>query len=971
MTARAHAAFTHVRSHPVPALKLDVQEYRHLRTGAEHIHIHSDNPENVFLVALRTVPHDSTGVAHILEHTALCGSEKYPVRDPFFMMIRRSLNTFMNAFTSSDWTAYPFASQNRKDFNNLLDVYLDAVFFARLDALDFAQEGHRLEFAEGENPASELVYKGVVYNEMKGAMSSVNSTLWHTLSKYLFPTTTYHHNSGGDPECILDLTHEQLLDFYRTHYHPSNAIFMTFGDIPAHEHQRKFEDQVLTRFEPLAEVIAVPREKRYLAPVRVEEAYALDEPDTAEKTHVVLGWLLGQTTDLMANMEAHLLNSVLLDNSASPLLQALETSDLGTAPSPLCGLDDSHLELLFVCGLEGSEPEHAAAVEELVLATLQTVAEQGVPADQVEAALHQLELKQREIGGDGYPYGLQLILTSLASATHRGDPAALLDLDPVLAELRTRIKDPDYIKRLARQLLRDNLHRVRLTLRPDTEISARREAVEKQQLAAIRASLDTTQEQALVERARALAARQARSDDESILPKVELADVPSEMAYVPATHRIATPLPLTSYGAGTNGLVYQQLILELPQLDEAQTDLLPIYASCIPELGVGTRDYLATQRWQAAVSGGVNAFASVRGLPGDAQALRGHLVLSTKGLAVNQEELTRLLDTTLNQVRCDELPRIRDLIAQMRARMEASVTGNGHGLAMAAAAARFSNGALLNHRWGGLDGIRAIKALDAALNDPEKLADLGRQLAELHALVRAAPRQCLLVAEPEHLSEFEARFLAHLAPAPGTAHTGFSRPALCEPSNQLWTTSTQVNFCARAYPTVPMEHPDAAPLSVLGGFLRNGFLHTAIREKGGAYGGGASQDSTIAAFRFYSYRDPRLADTLADFDRALVWLATERHEPQRVEEAILGVIGGIDKPGSPAGEAKQTFHAELHGRDRACRERFRNRVLQVGLGDLQRVAAAYLRPERASTAVITAPDRAGQLAALNLSLMAL
>jgi Zn-dependent M16 (insulinase) family peptidase len=286
---------------------------------------------------------------------------------------------------------------------------------------------------------------------------------------------------------------------------------------------------------------------------------------------------------------------------------------------------------------------------------------------------------------------------------------------------------------------------------------------------------------------------------------------------------------------------------------------------------------------------------------------------------------------------------------------------------MAAAAARFSNGALLNHRWGGLDGIRAIKALDAALNDKEKLADLGRRLAELHALVRAAPRQCLLVAEPEHLGEFEARFLAHLSPAPGTAHTGFSRPALCEPSNQLWTTSTQVNFCARAYPTVPMEHADSAPLSVLGGFLRNGFLHTAIREKGGAYGGGASQDSTIGAFRFYSYRDPRLADTLADFDRALAWLATERHEPQRVEEAILGVIGGIDKPGSPAGEAKQTFHAELHGRDRTRRERFRNRVLQVGLADLQRVAATYLRPERASTAVITAPDRAEQLAALNLN----
>jgi len=183
-----------------------IEEYRHIETGAQHIHLCAENVENVFLVALRTVPKDSKGVAHILEHTALCGSEKYPVRDPFFMMIRRSLNTFMNAFTSSDWTAYPFASQNKKDFNNLLEVYLDAVFFSRLDELDFAQEGHRVEFEEKDNPESPLVYKGVVFNEMKGAMSSVTSTLWQTLCKYLYPSTTYHYNSGGEPECIPDLS---------------------------------------------------------------------------------------------------------------------------------------------------------------------------------------------------------------------------------------------------------------------------------------------------------------------------------------------------------------------------------------------------------------------------------------------------------------------------------------------------------------------------------------------------------------------------------------------------------------------------------------------------------------------------------------------------------------------------------------------------------------------------------------------
>ena len=201
-----HPAFQLKRRETIDSLNITVEEYQHIKTGAAHYHLQADNTENVFLVGFRTMPKDSTGVAHILEHTVLCGSERYPVRDPFFMMIRRSLNTFMNAFTSSDWTAYPFASQNRKDYFNLLDVYLDAVFFSRLNPLDFMQEGHRLEFETPGDTSSNLVYKGVVYNEMIGSMASPVSTLWQTLTKHLFPTTTYHYNSGGDPEHIPDLT---------------------------------------------------------------------------------------------------------------------------------------------------------------------------------------------------------------------------------------------------------------------------------------------------------------------------------------------------------------------------------------------------------------------------------------------------------------------------------------------------------------------------------------------------------------------------------------------------------------------------------------------------------------------------------------------------------------------------------------------------------------------------------------------
>ncbi len=951
----AYSTFEHLRSENIASLGLDIEEYRHRKTGAIHYHLASDNPENVFLVALRTVPDDSTGVAHILEHTALCGSEKYPVRDPFFMMIRRSLNTFMNAFTSSDWTAYPFASQNRKDFDNLLQVYLDAVFFSRLDPLDFAQEGHRLEFATPDDPDSELQFKGVVFNEMKGAMSSVPSQLWQSLCKYLFPTTTYHHNSGGDPECIPDLSYEQLCAFYRSHYHPSNAIFMTFGDIPAADHQQKFETLALSRFEALDEQIAVPDEKRYHAPLRVQEYYPLTDSESLDnKTHVVMGWLLGKTTDLQALLEAQLLSSVLMDNSASPLLQVLETTKLGSAPSPLCGLEDSLRELVFACGLEGSEAGSSAEVEQLILDTLQQVATDGVPQEQVEAVLHQLELHQREIGGDSYPYGLQLILSALGSATHRGDAIAVLNLDPVIEQLRENIRDPEYIKGLARRLLLDNPHRVTLVMAPDAQMADRRDAAEAARLAAIKAALSDADKSRIVTQAAALAERQQLQEDESILPKVGRDDVPAEIPEIPSHRAAEAALATTCYGRGTNGLVYQQLLLQLPQLPSEAMALMPFYSNMLTELGVGERDYLATQAWQASVCGSISAYSTLRATVDDEQDTRGYLVLSSKALLRNHQQQSELMRATLESVRFDEHQRIAELIAQQRARRESAVTNSGHMLAMNAACSGMNPAAQLSHQLSGLGGILAVKALDKSLQEQAQRQHVAEQLGALHQQLLAGDSQLLMIAEDEQLAELE-RSAAELWKgfAPGAGAAALALEPVRTTARQLWVANTQVNFCAKAYPTVAGAHPDAPALAVLGGFLRNGYLHRAIREQGGAYGGGASQDSTIAAFRFYSYRDPRLAETLDDFDRALDWLQSAQHSEESLEQAILGVIGSLDKPGSPAGDAKQDFHNALFGRDRAHRQLFRQRVLAVTIADLQRVAQTYLQPEQASVAVIT------------------
>ncbi|ADZ89584.1 peptidase M16 [Marinomonas mediterranea] len=954
-----HPAFSFVRSEYIDALNVSVQEFEHTTTGAKHYHIASDNDENVFLVGLKTVPTDSTGVAHILEHSVLCGSERFPVRDPFFMMIRRSLNTFMNAFTSSDWTAYPFASKNKKDYFNLLDVYLDAVFFSRLDPMDFAQEGHRLEFEEPENAESDLTFKGVVFNEMKGAMSSTTSVLWQTMTKYLFPNNTYHFNSGGEPTDIPDLSYDDLMAFYRKHYHPSNAVFMTFGDIPAETLQAQFEEKVLSRFESLDATVSVDNAKRYFAPVRVEEGFAAEEVKE-DGSHVVVSWLLGESTDLGQQFEAQLLSSVLLDNSASPLRRVLENSELGQAPSPLCGLEDSNKEMSFMCGLEGVKRENAEAVEKLILDALEEVAENGVDQSMVDAMLHQLELSQREIGGGGYPYGLQLILAGLSTAVHSGDVIAQLDLDPVIDSMREKVKNTDYIPNLIRSLILSNAHRVTLTLSPDDSLENVRNDAEKARLANIKASLSEDEKQNIIDRSNALKERQEQVDDISILPKVGLEDVPASIP-VYDNQSLEKAVPVTFYPQGTNGLVYQQLVIELPELTAEETAVLPTFAMLLSEVGVGDKDYLAMQSRQAEICGGLGASNSIRATLEDKHVLNGYFVISSKALVPNALAMTELMTDTLKNVRFDEAGRIKELIAQRRARRQQSITGQGHSLAMTSAASGISGLSSQEEAWGGMTGIANLIALDDSLKEGDDAMNvLVAKLTSIHSKVLSMPKQVLLVAEGHHLESLEAE----LSPvwqniAQSSSELGrFTLPFVEKTVKQGWTTATQVSFCSKAFKTPSGSHPDVAPLTVLGGFLRNGYLHRVIREQGGAYGGGASFDGTAGAFRFYSYRDPRLSETLADFDQSVSWLLENDHSEEALEEAILGVIGSLDKPSSPAGEAQGDFFLQLHGREQAYREQQRKRILSVTVEDLQRVAKSYLTPENESAAVISSAANA-------------
>ncbi|MBP7974935.1 MAG: insulinase family protein, partial [Acinetobacter sp.] len=730
ITQTIHPAFQLLRQHHVEALDIHVSEYKHKVTGAVHYHLATNHDENVFLVAFRTQPMDSKGTAHILEHTVLCGSEKFPVRDPFFLMIRRSLNTFMNAFTAADWTAYPFATQNKKDFQNLLSVYLDAAFAANLNPLDFAQEGIRIEL---EN--DQAVYKGVVFNEMKGAMSSPTDQLYHQLAYHLFPETTYHYNSGGDPKEIPDLSYEQLVEFYKTHYHPSNAVFMTFGNQNAYDLQEQFETLALHKFSKGTTLYSTP-EKRLTAPIEVTESYAVDSEDLKDKTFHVMSWLLPETSDIKLRLGMRLVEGILLENSASPLRHYLETCGYAQSTGPLMGVDDSNFEMTFYCGVQGSNAEYAENFKNGVLNILQDVASKPVDTDLVDAILHQIELHQREINGDGTPYGLSLILNGLGSAIHHNDPIHVWDVDSAIEQVKEELKDPMWLSKLIQTHLLDNPHRVQMTLVPDATKSVKEQQAEQARLAEITANLTEDQKIEIQEKTEALKKRQDTPDDLELLPKVGLEDVPADLHIVQGQLReiICNGLdtPLNLYHAGTNGIYYQQVLIQIPD-EIVQSPYFNLLSILMGEVGAGEYDYLELQQLQTAVSGGLGMGASLRSKVDNKDRISAWLTLTTKSLTQKLDAI-QLLKLAFEQLRFDEKDRIIELLQQRKTRWHSRLSGSGHSYAMQTASRQMSALARRDYHNTGLGALNWLSDLVTKIDQDEDA--YHALIAELQAIHR-------------------------------------------------------------------------------------------------------------------------------------------------------------------------------------------------------------------------------------------
>ncbi|MDP1835334.1 MAG: insulinase family protein [Chlamydiales bacterium] len=930
----------------ISELQCTLRELVHEATGAHILHIGNDDPENTFCLSFRTTPTTSNGVAHILEHTVLCGSEKYPVKDPFFAMTRRSLNTFMNAMTGADFTCYPAASQVPKDFYNLLEVYLDAVFEPKLKELSFRQEGHRLEFSEPQDPKTALQYKGIVYNEMKGAMASPGSRLDDCISSALFPDLTYGINSGGDPKVIPELTYEEFKAFHSEYYNPSRCLFYFYGNLPLEGHLDFIADKTLDDAQKLPPLTPIPRQKRYTEPVRRESTYpAGPDVDEAEKAYFSVSWLTSHILDLDEVLALDIIDSALMDTDASPLRHALLQSGLCKQASS--SMEDEISEVPYTLILRGCDPANAEKLEQLVFTELRRIADEGISQKLIESALHQMELGRSEITGDSSPFGLSLFWRSALLKQHGGAPEHGLVIHSLFERLRGLIEnDPRYFSRLIEKQLLNNPHRVVVLMTPDRDLTKKEEEQEKARLAAIQEKLSAAQVQKLMTDAKALSEfqKQQEAQDLDCLPKLTLADVPKEVRDYPLIKETHGNLSVYRHCCFTNSILYADIVFDLPAISESELPYIRLFGNLLSQVGCGGRDYRQTLEFMHENTGGVGASLHLNPQITDPRHCIPSITIKGKSLYRKADKLFSLMHDVIASADFSDTARVKEVLLKHYTGLEAAFNSHAMRYALGLSACGLDIPSRINYAWFGLEYFYTIR--DIVKNLSTRLPELINRLNDLKERLLDLQHPDLVVACDEEFYQqmasqdfYGITGLGKKVAAPW--QSGYSIPVM---DSRGYVISSPVAFTGKTFITPSYLHPAAPALSLAGNVLENTILHQKIREEGGAYGSGAGHNTAYGHFYFYSYRDPNIAETLKAFEESVEEIVKGEFSDEDLAEAKLEMIQDSDAPVAPGSRAGLAYGWLRCGKTREMRQDFRNRLLATTKEQVCDAARQHLLP---------------------------
>ena len=946
--------FTLLRTKHVPELELTALHLKHDKTGADYLHIARDDSNNVFSIGFKTNPPDDTGVPHILEHTTLCGSEKYPIRDPFFKMLPRTLSNFMNAFTASDHTFYPFATTNAQDFQNLMSVYLDATLHPLLKETDFTQEGWRIgpenpRVAESEGQAkaedSRLVFKGVVYNEMKGQMSDAGYLFYIRFQDHIFPSI---NNSGGDPQKITDLTYEQLKKFHAEHYHPSNAKLMTYGDMPLADHLREIDAQ-MSAFERIEadmehkqpiDLSNGPQKVRVVGPVD-----PLADPDKQYKTSV--SWITGDTSDVVESFSVALLSSLLMDGYGSPLYKGLIESGLGTDFSPNAGYDGSAATGIFSVGLTGVSEPNVDAVKGEIQKIIQEVRNKGFERSKIEGYLHQLELSLKHKTANFGMSVLQRLKGKWFSGT---DPFDSLAWNDTVAAFESRLAQGGYLESLIdKYFMNDNT--LTFTMAPSESYGAELAKEEEERLASriAQATEEAGSEDAarrfFEQRELELLAEQDKSNtqDLSCLPSVHVRDIPREKEPVIVRDEVLDGTSIQWREAPTNGLTYFRAINTFENLPDELRALITLFSDSIMRLGTKDMTMEQLEDLIKLKTGGVSVSYLTTPSPTDFHQASEGLVLRGMALDRNVPEMFNLLRKLIVETNFDSPEaalRIRQLLQASADGIVNDIASSGHAYARRYAESGLTRDAYLTEQVSGLSQVKLITSL-AGRPESDQLKDVIEKLKQIQSIALAGNIRTALTCGADSVganSSALTNFMSARA-SQSIAFPGDSKRLPARDIKAFFPLPYQVYYGSLALPTVSYTSPDGAPLQILAQLLTHKHLHHEIREKGGAYGGGAYMKGLEGLFGFYSYRDPNPQNTLSIMRNAGRWVLDKEWTNQDLEEAKISVFQSVDAPKSVNTEGMLRF---VSGITDEMQQKRREQLLDVTKDQVRDVAQKYI-----------------------------
>jgi Zn-dependent M16 (insulinase) family peptidase len=939
---------------PLPSLRAVAIRATHPKSGAQFLHVLANDTENCFSVTFPTPPPNDTGIPHIMEHSVLAGSRKFPVREPFFEMVKTSMATFINAMTSQAYTVYPICSNVKKDFFNLAEVYCDAVFHPELKQDTLRREGHHLTLEDNNNLDSPLKVTGIVYNEMKGAYSTPESLVYELAGRGLFPDTPLGRDSGGDPDRIPDLTYEQFLEFHQTFYHPSNALIFTYGDIPTEEHF-KFLAPVLDEFDknqmgsmakfggtgvPARETSNKPqagtqksqagtpvlpnqiRQPRWSAPRVVTHEYPIGKTeDDKGRTFLVLSWLVGDMLNADETIAWEALDKILLGNEAAPLKKAIIDSKLG-ADVFFAGAGGSAYELTFHVGLKGSEPDRADAFEKLVLGTLETLATAPFEKSRVDAAFQQLAYETLEVTT---LFPMRVLSATNSTWPYGGDPLTYLRGKELLEACRARYaKDPQLFNRLITDGLLKNPHRLFVILRPDREAQAKADAAFAAKMAEKKKQFSRDEIARIAKEAAELEAAQGKPNPPELLaklPQLKVADLPAKPRHIPTHVSPISGINVLRNDVFANGVNYFELDANLEGLPPELYAWLPRYCDAVNKMGAAGQNYTQIAERRAAYTGGAGCHTQLLRHATDPSRSLRRIRFGLKTLDGQEANALKLLGDLIFAVDARDRARLRDVITQTRAAHRTALINDGAGTARRQASRGLSPEAALDHLFISPDTLRVIEDLtanfdqraDSVINNVERVRDF--LLNRRRWTVSFTGSDKVFETFTQMLSEWASKMSDEPiadAPAPFTPFTTPPREGLAGPM--------KIAHCIKAMPAPHLAHPDV-PLFRLGLYLsRFDYFLPEIRFKGNAYGAGIGHDDGQCLIVFNSFRDPHIVETLRVFDGYRDWINAQNWTQTDIDRAIIGSAKEAERPIRPAEATSTALTRHIRGDTNELRE---------------------------------------------------